>query len=386
MYLKNMHHDDFLKNFAFPAARCSPHGELLDCNDDFEKLCGDNFKIEVFVAQGRAFLQNGTDHTPLRLLPLNDGSYLLSADACETQNLKLLSRQLSQGLSDLEETLLSSVSLSLLERPKHSISTHLRELLAATQLIKKMQQEVGRLDSPSKPARRAVHLQNLLQELAACGVPVHVSSHVDCMVKVDQEQLLYALGALFRVLGKGLDPDQKICVSSTLDAQLRVRISTEHGLFICPELEQLRNVMVSEGGRMLLVSGILILEMPVWQEPARPTLRETILVVDDDDVVLEMMEEALKQAGFSVLMAENGVQASVLLRQHPEIAAVVADAVLPGRSGVELAREAQRQEVPVLLISGHSKDLLGVKDMPILKKPFGLKTLTEQVERMVKEG
>jgi DNA-binding response OmpR family regulator len=109
-------------------------------------------------------------------------------------------------------------------------------------------------------------------------------------------------------------------------------------------------------------------------------------VVDDDDTMLAIMEVVLKSAGFRVLLAENGVQGSTMLREHTEISAVVTDAVLPGRSGLELAREARRRALPVLLVSGHDQDLLGELDMPILSKPFGAKLLAETVGKMVEEG
>ena len=111
-----------------------------------------------------------------------------------------------------------------------------------------------------------------------------------------------------------------------------------------------------------------------------------VLVVDDDDTVLAMMEATLRRAGFRVLWAENGVDASSMLREHPEINAVVADAVLPGRSGVDLAKEARRRNLPVLLISGHDRDMLGDVDMPILSKPFLGRQLAETVGKMVEHG
>jgi DNA-binding response OmpR family regulator len=91
-----------------------------------------------------------------------------------------------------------------------------------------------------------------------------------------------------------------------------------------------------------------------------------------------------------VLQAENGVSASALLRRHAaELSLVVADAVLPGRSGMELLREATllSPRVPVLLVSGHPSDLIGVDDaggVPMLPKPFGARALTAEVGRLAR--
>jgi CheY-like chemotaxis protein len=157
---------------------------------------------------------------------------------------------------------------------------------------------------------------------------------------------------------------------------------------ITPGLSALRGVLESQGGRLLVVDQSLILELPAWRgaEVARKNQDTTVLVVDDDDIVLTMIDAVLRRAGFRVLLAHNGVQASALLRQHPEIDALVADAVLPGRSGLEVAEEARRQSLPVLMISGHDEQMLGISGVPLLQKPFGAKVLADAVEQMVVKG
>ncbi|MFN7147806.1 MAG: response regulator transcription factor, partial [Myxococcota bacterium] len=155
-----------------------------------------------------------------------------------------------------------------------------------------------------------------------------------------------------------------------------------------------RRFLAGAGGRVLLDPEVAVtIEVPAFGRalgagPHRSTYG-TVLIVDDDESTLAMMGAVLTRAGFRVLSASDGVVASALFRQHrDEIVAVVADAVLPGRSGIELATEARRSvpELPVLLISGHSSDLLGDGDaghLPILTKPFGARVLTERVRALL---
>jgi CheY-like chemotaxis protein len=160
-----------------------------------------------------------------------------------------------------------------------------------------------------------------------------------------------------------------------------------------PEVGDLRSFAAARGGRLLVEpEGAILVELPAYvrtSEVHPVTGAGTVLIVDDDESTLAMMSAVLRRAGFRVLSAENGVAASVLLRDHlPEIVAIVTDAVLPGRSGMELAEEARRYQpqVPVLLVSAHPTDLLGdadLVDVPLLSKPFGANALTDRVRRLV---
>ncbi len=103
-----------------------------------------------------------------------------------------------------------------------------------------------------------------------------------------------------------------------------------------------------------------------------------------------MMSSVLRRAGWDVIGAEDGVAAAALLRRHvATLSAVVADAVLPGRSGMELIAEARRARptLPVLLVSGHASDLLltdNAERVPVLTKPFGATTLADRLRALVR--
>ena len=76
-------------------------------------------------------------------------------------------------------------------------------------------------------------------------------------------------------------------------------------------------------------------------EPAKPA---TVLVVDDDPMVLQAMVFLLEDHGFAVLTATDGVQGLHLYRKHrPDI--VLTDIIMPAKEGIALTREL-RQEFP----------------------------------------
>ncbi|MCK1384214.1 ATP-binding protein [Bradyrhizobium sp. 21] len=105
--------------------------------------------------------------------------------------------------------------------------------------------------------------------------------------------------------------------------------------------------------------------------------RETILVVEDDDMVRAYVENELKTLGYRVITAANGPAALDLLRQSGAIDLLFTDVVMPGGMfGPELARQATqlRPGLKVLFTSGYSQNPVkapdGLSDARILTKPF----------------
>jgi PAS domain S-box-containing protein len=132
------------------------------------------------------------------------------------------------------------------------------------------------------------------------------------------------------------------------------------------------------------------------KEPAGMTFgRETILVVEDEEPVREVVALALERAGYRVLVAANGVEArQVWETRHTEIDLLLTDYVMPeGVSGRDLADELL-SAVPtlrVVFMSGYSTDLAG-RDFParrgtsFVAKPFELDELTKVVRSTLDEA
>ncbi|MBR0714441.1 ATP-binding protein [Bradyrhizobium liaoningense] len=113
-----------------------------------------------------------------------------------------------------------------------------------------------------------------------------------------------------------------------------------------------------------------------------PDGSETILVVEDDDMVRAYVESELKALGYRVVATSNGPAALELLRRPGDIHLLFTDVVMPGGMfGPELARQATglRPELKVLFTSGYTQDPVktpdGVGDARILTKPFRRKDL-----------
>ena len=80
----------------------------------------------------------------------------------------------------------------------------------------------------------------------------------------------------------------------------------------------------------------------------------TVLVVDDDPDVLELLSDILAGEGYSVLTAANGNQAIEAIEANRQIVAVLLDVRIPGKGGMEVLKEIRkcRPDVGVLMISG----------------------------------
>jgi CheY-like chemotaxis protein len=96
-----------------------------------------------------------------------------------------------------------------------------------------------------------------------------------------------------------------------------------------------------------------------------------VLVVDDDPDVLEIAAAAFERAGCTVHQAADGIGALDILKSHPEIGLLFSDIVMPGMSGIELAREAAelRPGLMIVLATGYASSF-PASTLPVLKKPF----------------
>ena len=109
-----------------------------------------------------------------------------------------------------------------------------------------------------------------------------------------------------------------------------------------------------------------------------------VLLVDDDDDVREIAIEALERAGYSVLVAQNGVQCLRLFAaERGRIRIVLLDLNMPGMRGEEILRRLHTAapEVPVLVTSGYAPQHIDGA-AGILHKPYRLRDLIAAVARL----
>jgi len=114
---------------------------------------------------------------------------------------------------------------------------------------------------------------------------------------------------------------------------------------------------------------------------------ETVLLVEDEEMVRDLTAEILKKNGYNVLVASNPGEALLLAEKHPEpIHLLLSDVVMPLMNGPELAERIGRLRpaVKVLLMSGYAADTLarhGIleSDGSFINKPFSQEELTQKV-------
>jgi CheY-like chemotaxis protein len=117
----------------------------------------------------------------------------------------------------------------------------------------------------------------------------------------------------------------------------------------------------------------------------QPTQPKTILVVEDEDRVREMITRSLREAGYHVLEASDGLLAlAVVLATAAKIDLLVTDIVMPNLGGLQLAeRLILAGHPPILLfITGYDQDRSKIPG-PLLEKPFGADTLVAEVRRLL---
>ena len=124
-----------------------------------------------------------------------------------------------------------------------------------------------------------------------------------------------------------------------------------------------------------------------------PQERPTVLVVDDEEDLRDIMRRMLERRGFATLVAGDREQAIAVCQEHPGVIDVlVTDLNLPGVTGGDLARAATelRPEMGVVYISGLPKDLAVTKgligpDALLVKKPFTSDVLLEALRSILAE-
>lgn len=116
------------------------------------------------------------------------------------------------------------------------------------------------------------------------------------------------------------------------------------------------------------------LESPLLQEP-QPAAALRILLVEDEPVIRGNTHALLNQLGHSVIAADSAETALEALETQP-IDVLITDVGLPGRSGVELAREIQTLYPAVGIVYATGQDNpAGVEGAVLLQKPYGIKSI-----------
>ena len=112
---------------------------------------------------------------------------------------------------------------------------------------------------------------------------------------------------------------------------------------------------------------------------------ETVLIVDDDAGIVRLVAAVLRNSGYAVLEAADGLEALQLAARHPApIDLLLSDVQLPGLRGPELCRRVRKQhpETRYLLMSGRVEGLEGL-GLALLAKPFRISDLLRSIRSVL---
>ncbi len=115
---------------------------------------------------------------------------------------------------------------------------------------------------------------------------------------------------------------------------------------------------------------------------------ETILLVEEEPPVRAVVATALRDLGYNILEAANGLEALQIAQEHTagEIQVLISDIVMPQMDGVELAMHFTGlfPDAKILLMSGYTDEpdvqqVISYSSIEFLLKPFALQELVQKV-------
>ncbi|MGD9230814.1 MAG: response regulator, partial [Desulfobacterales bacterium] len=121
------------------------------------------------------------------------------------------------------------------------------------------------------------------------------------------------------------------------------------------------------------------------------TGNETVLLVDDEDMVIEGCREMLTKVGYNVLIAKNGKNAIEIYKENQDkIDIVIIDMIMPELSGGETYDKLKEMnpDINVLLSSGHSIDGQATQILErgcngFIQKPFNINVLSMKIKEIL---
>jgi len=118
--------------------------------------------------------------------------------------------------------------------------------------------------------------------------------------------------------------------------------------------------------------------------------KQSILVIDDEPAIRDMLQIALDAAGFKVVLAEDAKQAyPIIIDTPPDL--ILLDWMMPGTSGIELLRRLRRDEinVPVIMLTAKVEEASKIAGLDsgaddYIAKPFSPRELVSRVKAILR--
>ena len=347
-----------------------------------------------------------------------------SGDSEKLEGVMALSGTIAHQLEDHLRGIISSASTALMQKPRQRQAEHLRKILQAAQYAARLQKQIEGLagDSPDME-KSAMSLADLLIDneraiTAAIGPDMVLDLRADGgagVIHGDAHALGIVLVELADFVRRNHPGEGSVQFAvSVLGDRVRLAVADDGpGLSVHQRMELHESdhgpglglaivfgVVEQHDGRVLVDSALgqgttLHIDFPnlakqaAGRSPAPARGTETILVVEDEEVINRWVTVTLESLGYTVLSANNGVEATSILRERrADIDLMLIDAVLPGISGLEIISEVLHVDASarVLLVTGYSADLMTneiLQRVPLLEKPFAPAELVDRVRALL---
>ena len=120
-------------------------------------------------------------------------------------------------------------------------------------------------------------------------------------------------------------------------------------------------------------------------------MNEKVLIVDDEALIADSVDYALRKEGFQVITARDGAQALAMAREQ-QPALVILDIMLPVMSGLEVCRAIRKESsMPIIMLTAKSEEVdrvvgleLGADDYVI--KPFSMRELIARTKAVLRRS
>ena len=135
-------------------------------------------------------------------------------------------------------------------------------------------------------------------------------------------------------------------------------------------------------------------EIPVKNNDFDLNGNETILLVEDNDQVRDIVSDVLTQHGYKILVAKSGSEAlSIMSSSNDPVSLLLTDVVMPEMNGKELFNKAEEKQpgLKVLYMSGYTNDVIahqGILDegVKLIEKPFSIEKLVTVVHEILQQN
>lgn len=115
-----------------------------------------------------------------------------------------------------------------------------------------------------------------------------------------------------------------------------------------------------------------------------------VLVVDDEEEIRNLIEIYLKNEGYNVFLAEDGISALNIIKEHPEIKLIILDIMLPDIDGINVCKSIRKfSDIPIIMLSAKGEDndkILGILSGSddYMSKPFNPLELMVRVKAQLR--